>query len=249
MIDDLPYVHTAPLTDALDLTGVFANGLLGGTVARQHGLDLFGFVAVGLVSALGGGIIRDVLLQAGPPAALTDDLYIPVALASTLTAFLLNVGSQGRFESPGGRWSFTVVDAAALSTWALAGAQKTLATGLGWLPALLLGVVTAVGGGAIRDVLLRQVPAIFGGTGLYASVALRVAGLGVLANQLHVSAAGTVLGLAAGVTLKLVADRRGWYLPGGVDLRPGTGALNRRLRRGSASTDRGGAGWWRRRRG
>lgn len=106
------------------------------------------------MSRAGGGLIRDVLLQHGPPAALTDPAYIPTALAGTAVAFLLDIAPPD--------WSrvFLVLDAVALSVWATAGAQKTLDAGLDWLPAILLGTITAVGGGATRDLLLRRVPAV-----------------------------------------------------------------------------------------
>lgn len=135
------------ITTVLDLIGVFINALLGGSVARRRELDLFGYVVIGTVSGLGGGLIRDVLLQHGPPLALTNPLYIPIALAGAVVAFLLAFTEED--------WSrfFYVLDAIALCVWAAAGAQRTLATGLAWLPAVLLGTVTAVGGGATRDLI------------------------------------------------------------------------------------------------
>lgn len=97
--------------------------------------------------------------------------------------------------------------------WATAGATKTLAVGLGWLPALLLGVVTAVGGGAVRDVALRRVPGILGGNTLYATAALAAAGALVLLTDAGYATAGSVSGLVVGAGLCLVARWRGWILP------------------------------------
>ena len=120
------------ITTALDLAGVSANALLGGAAARSRRLDLFGYVVIGLVAGLGGGVIRDLLLQQGPPAALVNPVYIPAALAGTGLAFILDISGRG--------WGrvLIVLDAVALSLWAAAGAQKTLTAGLGWLPAVLL---------------------------------------------------------------------------------------------------------------
>nr|WP_063792292.1 TRIC cation channel family protein [Nonomuraea pusilla] len=200
------------VTTALDLVGVFINSLLGGSVARRRELDLFGYVVIGVVSGLGGGLIRDVLLQHGPPLALTNPLYIPIALAGAGVAFLLKFTER--------EWNrlFYVLDAIALSVWAVAGAQRTLAAGLGWLPAILLGTITAVGGGATRDLLVQRVPAVFGGNGLYASVAALVAGLQVICSALGVPVVvATPVAVVAGTALRLVAYRRGWELPGGME--------------------------------
>ena len=205
-------IETITLT--LDLAGVFANALLGGAAARSRQLDLFGYVVIGLVSGLGGGVIRDLLLQHGPPAALVNPSYIPIALAGTGLAFILDISGRG--------WdrNLIVLDAAALSMWAAAGAQKTLAAGLGWLPAVLLGTLTAVGGGAARDLMLQRVPAVFGGNALYASVAVLVASLQVMCTGLGEPVTGTILGVVSGVLLRLGAYRRGWRLPTGLAWQP-----------------------------
>jgi len=146
----------------IDLAGVFANALLGGIVAREQRMDPVGFVALAILSGLGGGVIRDTLLQHGPPVALTDYLYVTTALAGAIVAFLTPIHDRV--------WgaAFPVVDALALGCWAAAGAQKTLDVGLGWLPAVLLGTITAVGGGALRDLTVRRIPQIFGVNTLYA---------------------------------------------------------------------------------
>ena len=159
----------ASVTDAfrwLDLTGVLANAVLGGVIARSARLDVVGFATLAILSGLGGGIIRDTLLQHGTPIALTDYAYVLTALAGAAIAFLVKV--EGRVWDR----AWPLVDALALGCWAAAGAQKTLAFGLGWLPAVLLGTITAVGGGFVRDIVLRRVPGILGGNTLYATCAL-----------------------------------------------------------------------------
>jgi uncharacterized membrane protein YeiH len=209
-------MQTHVLTTTLDLLGVFANGLLGGAVARAQNMDLFGFAAIGLVSGLGGGIIRDVLLEHGTPAALVDPAYIPTALAGAAIAFVMHIQSKA--------WSrvFILVDAAAISLWATAGALKTLEDGLEWLPAVLLGTITAIGGGVSRDLMLQRVPAVFKDGPLYATVAIVVAVIQVVfaeAFGLRYST-GTVLAITVGFLLRLLAYWRGWRLPTGLDLEP-----------------------------
>jgi uncharacterized membrane protein YeiH len=210
-------VPTHQLILVLDLLGVFANGLLGGAVARSKDLDMFGFAAVGLCSGLGGGIIRDVLLGHGPPAALTNPAYIPTALAGACVAFVVQVEHR--------TWdrAFIGVDAVALSMWATAGALKALGDGLGWLPAVLLGTITAIGGAITRDLLLQRVPAVFAQGTLYATVAILVAAIQVIFARTHglSSGTGTTIAIVVGVTLRLVAYWRGWQLPRGLDWKLG----------------------------
>ena len=111
------------LVRVVDLTGVFANALLGGAVARRHGFDPVGFAALAIVSGLGGGLIRDTLLQRGTPVALTNYAYLTTALIGAAVAFAV------RFE--GRLWErlFPFVDALALGCWAAAGAQKPSRSG------------------------------------------------------------------------------------------------------------------------
>jgi len=192
---------------AVDLTGVFGNALLGGVVARKAKLDPVGFAALAVLSGLGGGIIRDTLLQHGTPVALTDYAYLLTALAGAAIAFAFRV--EGRVWN--GVWP--IVDALALGCWAATGAHKTLAVGLGWLAALLLGTISAVGGGATRDIVMRRVPGIFGGNTLYATCALAASGVLVLFNYHNHPTPGLLVGALTGTVLCWLSQRRGWKLP------------------------------------
>jgi uncharacterized membrane protein YeiH len=150
----------------LDLAGtlVFAlNGAL--TAIRAAQLDLVGVVALGMITALGGGIIRDVIIGSVPPATFSDWRYLVVAAAGALIAFVLG-GRLERIASP-----INVFDAMGLSLFAVSGATKALDYGLGALQAVILGAVTGVGGGTLRDVLSGQVPSVLR-SGLYAVPAL-----------------------------------------------------------------------------
>ncbi|MFR9673518.1 trimeric intracellular cation channel family protein [Streptomyces sp. TR06-5] len=235
MTDWLSPAAVSEVTRVLDLAGVFANGLLGGVLARGRKLDLLGFLLIGVVSGLGGGVIRDVLLQHGPPVALTDYAYLPVAVAGSLLAFAIDLRRQTSSRT------FNALDSAVLSFWAVAGAQMTLATGLGWLPAVLLGMTTAVGGGAVRDLLLGTTPGIFlGGSPLYATVALLVSGVMVVSTELGAPTLGIVAGVLLGMVLRLTALHREWVLPGDRDWRPRSALDRMRRRSGYVRRRRGG---------
>ena len=199
----------------IDLTGVFANAVLGGVIARGLRMDLVGFGTLAILSGLGGGLIRDTLLQHGPPVALTDYAYILTALAGAVIAFVVNL--------EGSLWDrvFPFLDALALGTWAAAGAQKTLGLGLGWLPAVFLGTITAVGGGSLRDIVLRRIPSIFGGNTLYATCALLASGVMVALYRAGYPTLGLVVTTLVGGGLTLLARWRGWQLPEPYLWRPG----------------------------
>ena len=212
----------------IDLTGVFANAVLGGVLARAARLDAVGFGALAILSGLGGGLLRDTLLQHGTPVALTDYTYVLTALAGAALAFVLDV--EGRLWDRGFPW----IDALALGCWASAGAQKTLGVGLGWLPAILLGTITAVGGGAFRDIVLRRIPAIFGGNTLYATSALVASAVMVALYDADLASIGLVVSTGVGAGLTLLARWRGWQLPAADPSNPGP------LRGGMRARGRGG---------
>ena len=144
-----------PLLFALDLTGTFVFGLNGAlTALRATHLDVVGVVTLGMMTALGGGVIRDILIGALPPATFLYWPYFTLAMVGALIAFVLN-RPLARFEM-----SLTTLDAIGLSVFAVIGASKAVAAGLGAGPAVVLGVITAVGGGTIRDALVGQVPTV-----------------------------------------------------------------------------------------
>lgn len=198
------------LVRVLDLLGVAANALLAGALAHARKFDPIGFLFLGVVSGLGGGMLRDTLLQAGTPVALTDPAYLSVALLVSLFAY---------FVLTDGRWwrrSLRFLDAVALGAWGAVGAQKALTAGLGWLPAILLGTLTAVGGGMIRDVLVQRTPVVFGGSTLYATCASIAALVAVVLHGLtpvEFKGVTTLIAALVGGTLCLVAYRRDWRLP------------------------------------
>lgn len=203
-----------PLNDALpdlfrviDLVGVLLNGVLGGRLARIKGFDAVGFSVLAVMSALGGGMVRDVLLRVGPPVALTDPWYLGTALVGAGIAMLWKLDSRP--------WRAVLVlaDGTVLGCWAATGALKTLSAGFGVMPALMLGIMTAVGGGMIRDVAAGNVPQVFGGNNLYATPALVSAGIMVAMAQVGLADVGMLVATVVGSAFTVVAHRRRWQLP------------------------------------
>ena len=159
----------------LDLVGTFAFALNGAlTAVRAVQVDVVGVITLGMITALGGGIIRDVLLGTLPPATFVDWRYLAVAAAGGVLVFLFSRGLR-RFTIP-----IDVLDAAGLSLFAVTGAAKALELGVGPVQAIILGTVTGVGGGTLRDVLMRKVPGVLS-SGLYAIPALVGAAVAVIA--------------------------------------------------------------------
>ena len=166
-----------PLLLALDLTGTFAFALNGALTARRAAtLDIVGVVTLGMITALGGGIVRDVLIGYLPPATFSDWRYLAVAAGGGLVAFGLGQRLD-RLVRP-----ITVLDAVGLSLFAVTGASKALQFNLGLSQAVIVGAVTGVGGGTLRDVLVRQVPSVLS-SGLYAVPALVGAAITVATIQ------------------------------------------------------------------
>ncbi len=162
----------------LDLAGTFVFALDGGlTALRATRLDIVGVVTLAMITALGGGILRDLVIGAVPPATFDDWRYLAVATAGGLVAFVL-AGLPDRLNLP-----INLLDAAGLSLFAVTGASKALDFGLGPGQAIILGAVTAVGGGTVRDVLIGRIPAVLH-SGLYAIPALIGAAITVAASRL-----------------------------------------------------------------
>jgi uncharacterized membrane protein YeiH len=139
---------------ALDLVGVFVFALSGGLVAVKKGLDLFGVLVLAGAAALGGGVVRDVLIGSFPPVGISDWRLMCSALVAGLVTFIYHPGVERISRI------VRVLDAAGLAVFAVGGSLKALGAGMGPLTCVIVGGVTAVGGGIIRDVLAGQVPEV-----------------------------------------------------------------------------------------
>jgi uncharacterized membrane protein YeiH len=179
-----------PVALALDLAGIFAFALNGAlTALRVARLDIVGVVTLGMITAIGGGIIRDVLLGSLPPATFGDWRYLTVAAAGGLIAFAFGRRLE-RLNTP-----INVLDAAGLSLFAVTGAIKAMEFGLGPAQAVILGAITGVGGGTVRDVLVRQIPTVLR-SGLYAIPALVGATAVVVVTEVDAYGLATAVGAA-----------------------------------------------------
>jgi uncharacterized membrane protein YeiH len=192
---------------AFDLGGTFVFALSGAMVAVKHRLDLFGVLVLSFAAGNSGGIARDVMVGALPPAAINDWRYVAVSILAGLITFywyrIIN-----RLSSP-----VLVFDAAGLALFAVSGAGKALAFHAGPVAATLLGMLTGIGGGMVRDVLVREIPTVLR-TELYAVAALVGAAVVVIGRMLNVpSFAAETAGAVLCFGLRFMAMRRGWQLP------------------------------------
>ena len=191
----------------LDLAGTFAFALSGAVAARERGLDWFGILVIAFTVACGGGVLRDLCIGAIPPAGLADWRY----LATAVVAAVLAMASHGLVE----RLAHPVAlfDTLGLGLFAVTGAQKALLSGANGEVAVLMGMVTAVGGGVARDVLLNRVPVILQRE-IYASAALVGAAIATFGDALGLaSPALTWCAVAACFALRMASLRFRWNLP------------------------------------
>ncbi len=192
---------------AFDLIGTFVFALSGGVLAVRKRLDLFGVLVLSCAAAVSGGIVRDVLIGAHPPASLADWRYLVMAMVAGLVTFRWN-GLIERLSNP-----VQLFDAAGLALFAVLGTAKALAFGLSPFAAMLLGMVTGIGGGIARDVLVARVPVVLQSE-LYAMAALVGGGVVALAPILHLpQQPAMVIGALACFGLRYMALRHGWRLP------------------------------------
>ncbi len=195
------------LLPAFDLAGTFVFALSGALAAVRRRLDLFGVLVLAFAAATCGGIVRDLLIGAVPPAAISDWRYLAVSMVAGIVTFafppLIN-----RMRN-----AVLLFDAAGLALFCVAGAQKALGFGLDPLMAALLGMLTGIGGGMARDMLLSNIPVVLRAE-VYAVAALAGAGVVVLGDVLQFnSAVSACTGAGLCFTLRVAAMRYGWHLP------------------------------------
>lgn len=190
-----------------DLGGTFVFALSGATAGVKHRLDLFGVLVLSFAAGNAGGIARDLTIGAIPPAAISDWRYVAVSMLAGLITFywyrIIN-----RLSSP-----VLVFDAAGLALFAVSGAGTALAYHANPVAATLLGMLTGIGGGMVRDILVMEIPTVLR-TELYAVAALLGAAVMVLGRMLHLPTYGAAIaGAILCFGLRFIAMRRGWQLP------------------------------------
>jgi uncharacterized membrane protein YeiH len=191
----------------LDLVGTFVFAVSGAAKAVTSRLDLFGVLVLSFAAASAGSIARDVVIGAIPPAAIGDWRYLAVSfLAGVMTFAWFPIIDRLRS-------AVLVFDAAGLALFAVSGAQKALEFGLTPVMAALLGMLTGIGGGMTRDMLVAEIPTVLR-TELYAIAALLGAAVVVVGHVLELPPTGvTIAGAVLCFGLRVVAIRRGWHLP------------------------------------
>lgn len=191
----------------LDFIGTFVFAISGATLGVRRQLDLFGVLVLSFAAAVSGGILRDLLIGATPPPGLADWRYCAVACAAGLLTFLRDDAIE-RLNNP-----VQMFDALGLGLYAVTGASKALAAGLGPVAAVLLGMLSGIGGGMARDILVARMPVVLQSE-LYAVAALAGAALVVVGQRLGLPPMPVALvAVAACFGLRFMAIRHGWRLP------------------------------------
>ena len=191
----------------LDLAGTFVFAISGAMLGVQRRLDVFGVLFLSFAASSAGGITRDLLIGAVPPAAISDWRYLAVAVGAGLVTFVAYL-LMTRLHT-----AILVFDAGGLALFAVAGAQKALAYGINPVMAALLGMLTGIGGGLVRDLLVARTPPVLEG-GLYAVPALAGATLVVVGRGLNWPIVPTaVVSAVLCCGIRLLAIRHDWNLP------------------------------------
>lgn len=200
MIGDVVY-------EVLQLAGILAFAISGALVGVRRDLDLLGVVVVGSSTGVGGGIVRDVLLGVHPPISFVYWPNLAVALVGSIVVFFVHPGITRI------RYFEVVFDAFGLGLFSASGAALAFVNGQTALTSILVGTITAIGGGVIRDVLVNTVPGVLTRE-LYAVSAIFGAGLSVaLIAVTGDPILGSLVGGSAAIILRLTSYARGWNLP------------------------------------
>jgi uncharacterized membrane protein YeiH len=195
------------LMHVLDLGGTFVFAISGATTAVRRRMDIFGVMVLAFAAGNAGGITRDLLIGAVPPAAISNWVYLTVSVLAGLIVFF-RYPLVEKLDHPV-QWS----DAVGLAFFAVAGTEKALAYGLSPVMAALLGMLTGIGGGMLRDVLANEIPAVLR-SDLYALAALACAVIVSGGHVLHLHPLGpAVVGMVVCFALRFMAIQRGWHLP------------------------------------
>ena len=196
------------LLSLLELAGTFVFALSGAMAAAQKRLDIFGLAVLAFATGTVGGITRDLLIGATPPLAIADARY---GAATMLAAFVVFFGYRwvDHISRP-----VAIFDAAGLSLFAVGGSIRALEYGISPVMAVVMGIITGIGGGIMRDVLIDRLPMVLAPTELYATAALLGSAIAVTGMTLAWPFLPTVVGAALlCFFVRYMAMRRGWHLP------------------------------------
>ena len=200
-------MSTATLLLVLDIVGIAVFAVSGALVAVDKKLDIFGVIFLAVGTALGGGFIRDALIGATPAAALTDWRYLATPAIAGLVVFYVHPSVA--------RWSrlFLLVDAAGLGLFAVAGTRKAIDFGVGPLGSSAIGILTAIGGGMIRDILVREIPVVLHRE-IYATAALLATIVVVVGDRLRIDdVLVAVIAICLAFCIRVVSRWKNWAAP------------------------------------
>jgi uncharacterized membrane protein YeiH len=205
----------------IETMAVMAGALSGALHGIRHRVDLVGMFVLSLCTSVGGGLLRDVLIGHGPPVAIRQTRYLLVVTCAVLVAVVLASWLTRM------RRALEIVDALLLGLWVAMGMERALLVGLPATSVIFMGVVTAAGGGVMRDLLTGEQPQLVSRGELHVTVAVIAAFEYMLLRALRLPPLlGEIITIASAATLRLAAMARHWQAPGPFDL----------------------AGWWRERR-
>ena len=200
-----------------ELVGTVAFALSGAMLAAHKGLDLFGVVFLGIVTAVGGGTVRDVLLGLTPPRMFYNYEYVALAVATSLALFLVfRLSPRARSGLAGGMdLLYNLCDAVGLGIFVVVGTQACLDAGYADNPflCLFLGMTSGVGGSILRDMMCAGIPSVLR-KHIYALAAIAGSGVFYLLSRLAVDGTAAILsGMAVTVALRMLARHYRWNLP------------------------------------
>ena len=189
----------------IDFIGTFVFALSGMSVALEKKLDVFGVLILGLVTAIGGGTLRDLLIGSTPVAWLKDEVYVYLVLAAVPASYLL------KNQMLKLRKSMFLFDTLGIGLFTIFGLEKTLNMGLPPVAAVMMGVFSAVFGGVIRDVLSNEVPLIFRGE-IYASACFAGALVYLAAKPFWFEQIAMFVSISIVIAIRILAIKYNWSL-------------------------------------
>ncbi len=199
---------------ALEIIGTIAFAISGAFVAINKKMDILGVIILAMATAVGGGIIRDLVLGITPPAAFTHPVYALVSIVVAILVFIPVIRRRLQQETPFNTWSLRIMDSLGLGVFTIVGIGAAITAGQGdnYFLMIFVGVVTGVGGGVLRDVMAGEVPYIFV-RHFYASSSLIGAVCFVLLIKIIPIDIAGIIGVSVIFILRLLAAKYRWSLP------------------------------------
>lgn len=192
-----------------DIIGIISFALSGFLIAVHHKLDILGIVITAFLTALGGGMLRDVIANKSP-YIFTSSLPVALVISTVIIAILFKLHKITDLE---GKTAFVISDTIGLISFSIAGAMLAIEVEFNFIGVLLLSLLTAIGGGTLRDIIVNRIPA-FLVSDFYGTVALITATIIYVLNYFNqINLLTLVITFIFGVVLRLLAYYKKWHLP------------------------------------